>query len=111
MPARFPDRSECPHSLACVGPPGAQPSAPSLAWPLQTLSRLTNRRHAMNPETFTQRAREALNSAAQLASSRRHPELTPAHLMLALLEPQDGYVAAVLEHLGTRREQLQADVE
>ncbi|HEX5011366.1 MAG TPA: AAA family ATPase [Planctomycetota bacterium] len=65
----------------------------------------------MNLETFTQRAREALTSAAQLASSRRHPELTPAHLVLVLLEPPDGYVAAVLDHLGTRREQLQADVE
>jgi len=65
----------------------------------------------MNLETFTQRAQQALNTAAQLASSRRHPELLPAHLVLALLEPQDGYVAAVLGHVGARREQLQADVE
>ena len=43
-------------------------------------------------ETFTQRAQQALTTAAQLASSRRHPELTPAHLVLAMLEPQDGYV-------------------
>jgi ATP-dependent Clp protease ATP-binding subunit ClpB len=65
----------------------------------------------MNIERFTQRAREALSEAAQMAASRRHPEVTPAHLVLALLEPQDGYVAAVLGHVGASREQVQADVE
>ena len=65
----------------------------------------------MNLEAFTQRAREALAAAAQLATSRRHPEATPAHLVLALLEPQDGFVRAVLQHAGASLEDVRADCE
>ncbi len=65
----------------------------------------------MNPELFTQRAREALSGAAQTATTRRHPEVTPAHLVLALLEPDDGFVAAVLAHVGARRDDVRADCE
>jgi ATP-dependent Clp protease ATP-binding subunit ClpB len=65
----------------------------------------------MNLERFTQRAREALASAARMAATRRHPEAAPAHLVLALLEPDDGFVAAVLGHVGARREDLRADCE
>jgi ATP-dependent Clp protease ATP-binding subunit ClpB len=65
----------------------------------------------MNLETFTQRAREALSHAAQIATTRRHPEMTPAHLVMSLVEPQDGYVAAVLDHVGAKRADVLADME
>ena len=59
---------------------------------------------------FTQRAREALSSAVDGATSRKHPEVTPTHLALALVEPEDGYVAAVLEHVHARRAEVLADL-
>jgi ATP-dependent Clp protease ATP-binding subunit ClpB len=62
-------------------------------------------------DSFTQRAREALGSAVELATSRQHPEVTPVHLALALLEPEDGYVAAVLEHVHAKRADVHADLE
>ncbi|HZL99643.1 MAG TPA: AAA family ATPase [Planctomycetota bacterium] len=65
----------------------------------------------MNPETFTNRAREAISAALELTRARRHPEVTPAHLALALVEPDDGYVAAVLRHVGAKRSDLLADLE
>ncbi len=65
----------------------------------------------MNPESFTLRSREALSAAAELAAGRRHPQVEPAHLALALLEPQDGYVAAVLQHVGAKRAEVLADLE
>jgi len=65
----------------------------------------------MQAENFTQRSREALSAAAELATARRHPQVEPAHLALALLEPQDGYVAAVLQHVGAKRSDVLADLE
>src|SRR5262245_10787884 len=70
-----------------------------------------DRRPHMNPELLTQRSREALAAAVELAAARRHPQVEPAHLGLALLEPQDGYVAAVLQHVGSRRADVLADLE
>src|SRR5262245_34113708 len=65
----------------------------------------------MNADTFTNRAREAISAALEAATSRQHPEITPTHLALALIEPEDGYVAAVLKHLGARRADVLADLE
>ena len=65
----------------------------------------------MNPETFTNRAREAISAALDAARARRHPEVTPTHLALALIEPDDGYVAAVLHHVGAKKAEVQADLE
>ncbi|CAI5981145.1 unnamed protein product [Closterium sp. NIES-64] len=43
----------------------------------------------MNPESFTHKTNEVLFSAKQLAESNGHPEITPAHLALTLLEDSD----------------------
>ena len=39
----------------------------------------------MTPDRYTSRAREALAAAMQLALARRHPEITPSHLVHSLL--------------------------
>ncbi len=62
-------------------------------------------------DRFTDRAREALGAAVRLTSERGHPEVTPVHLTLALLEPDDGFVTGLLEHLGADRRAVLADVE
>ena len=57
----------------------------------------------MAPDAYTQRAREALTAAVQTATEAGHPEVSPAHLVASLLQAEDGYVAAVLDHIGADR--------
>ena len=54
----------------------------------------------MNAEKLTNRAREAVGSAHQLATQLSSPELYPEHLLCALLKGQDGVVHAVLRRAG-----------
>ncbi len=53
----------------------------------------------MNLEKLTQKAREALLEAQELARREGHPEITPEHLALALVEQEGGVVPALLEKL------------
>src|SRR5687768_2121821 len=54
----------------------------------------------MNLERFTQKSREALHDAHARALSAGHPELTPEHLLHALLAQEDGIAPAVLAKAG-----------
>ena len=55
---------------------------------------------ALDPNRWTAKTQEALRAAAELASSRNNPEVTPDHLMAALLG-QDGTITLpVLERVG-----------
>src|SRR5688500_2847477 len=54
----------------------------------------------MQADKFTQRSHEAVADAQRLAAERRNPELAPAHLLLALLQQEDGLAPAVLRKLG-----------
>ncbi|MGQ0553514.1 MAG: ATP-dependent Clp protease ATP-binding subunit [Planctomycetota bacterium] len=65
----------------------------------------------MPADAFTQRAQAALQAAVEAATTRRHPEVTPTHLALALIAPEDGYVAAVLRQVNAQRAEIQADLE
>ncbi len=44
----------------------------------------------MNLENYTDRAKQAIQSAQSLALARRHQQLTPAHVLKVLLEEKDG---------------------
>jgi len=54
----------------------------------------------MRLDKFTIKAREALAAAQELAGSRGHQELTPEHLLTALLDQQDGVTGALLRKVG-----------
>ncbi|MCO5316411.1 MAG: ATP-dependent chaperone ClpB [Solirubrobacterales bacterium] len=54
----------------------------------------------MQPDRFTVKSQEAVQSAQRLAAAARNPEVGPAHLLVALLEQEDGLVPAVLGKLG-----------
>jgi ATP-dependent Clp protease ATP-binding subunit ClpB len=58
----------------------------------------------MQPDRFTIKAQEAVAAASRIASESRNTEIAPAHLLLTLLEQDDGLVVPVLQKLG-------ADVE
>ena len=55
----------------------------------------------MNLERFTQKSRAALEQAAQQAASAGHPEVTPEHLLHALLTQEQGIVPAILSKTGS----------
>ncbi len=54
----------------------------------------------MDLNRFTVKAQEALQAAHSLAVERRNPELTPEHLLVALLRDRDGVAVRVLQKLG-----------
>ena len=54
----------------------------------------------MNPDRFTNHAQEAIASAQRIASASRNTEVAPAHLLLALLEQENGLVPSALQRLG-----------
>jgi ATP-dependent Clp protease ATP-binding subunit ClpB len=60
----------------------------------------------MNLERLTQKSQEALQEAHGQASAAGHPELTPEHLLHALLTQQDGIVPAVLAKTGAAVQDL-----
>lgn len=47
---------------------------------------------ALDPSKWTHKTSEAVQTAMELATSRSHPNLTPDHLLLALLGQSDGLV-------------------
>ncbi|MDP9385943.1 MAG: ATP-dependent chaperone ClpB [Actinomycetota bacterium] len=64
----------------------------------------------MQMDRFTIKAQEALQAALSLAERRRHTEVAPEHLLLALLEAGEGVVTPMLTKLGARPEEIRADV-
>src|SRR6188472_778490 len=55
---------------------------------------------AMDPRKWTLKTQEAVNAAAELARGNSNPELTPDHLMAALLRQDDTIMPAILAKLG-----------
>jgi len=53
----------------------------------------------VNWDKLTQKARESVLGAKELAEKAGHPEITPEHLTLALVDQEGGVVPAVLEKL------------
>ncbi len=60
----------------------------------------------MDLNRFTVKAQEALQAAHSLAAERRNPELTPEHLLVALLRDREGVAMRVLQKLGVGTETL-----
>ncbi|MFZ5639308.1 MAG: ATP-dependent chaperone ClpB [Bacillota bacterium] len=54
----------------------------------------------MDFNRYTQKSREAVGAAQQLAAERHHQEVTGKHLLLALLKQEGGMVPRFLEHAG-----------
>src|SRR5262245_47628270 len=65
----------------------------------------------MRLDRFTVKSQEALERAQRLARDHGQQELTPEHLLGALLLEPEGTVGAVLEKLGVGREGLSGEIE
>ena len=53
----------------------------------------------MQADRFTVKSQEAVATAQRLAAANRNPEVVPQHLLLALLEQEDGFAPAALRKL------------
>jgi ATP-dependent Clp protease ATP-binding subunit ClpB len=65
----------------------------------------------MRLDQFTVKAQEALAQAQTAAEMADHPEVTTEHLLLALMQQENGVVPAALARLGTQTAGLIQDLE
>ena len=63
----------------------------------------------MNINKFTEKAQEAVVTAQNLAGENNHSEITPEHLLVALVEQQGGIVPSVLRKLNLDPARVAAD--
>jgi ATP-dependent Clp protease ATP-binding subunit ClpB len=63
----------------------------------------------MNLNKFTEKAQEAVVTAQNLATETSHAEITPEHLLVALVEQQGGIVPSVLRKMMLDPTQIAAD--
>jgi ATP-dependent Clp protease ATP-binding subunit ClpB len=64
----------------------------------------------MNIQKYTEKAQEAIAAAQQLADRDGHPDITPEHLLLALVEQQGGIVPEILRKLNADPARVAAEV-
>jgi ATP-dependent Clp protease ATP-binding subunit ClpB len=65
----------------------------------------------MNLNKFTEKAQEAVLSAQNLATDANHAEITPEHLLVALIEQQGGIVPSILSKLNVDPRTALADAQ
>lgn len=65
----------------------------------------------MRFDKFTLKAQEAVQRAQEIADSRHHQELNPEHLLLSLLEQEEGIAIPILQKLGVTPEIIKGDLE
>lgn len=64
----------------------------------------------MNLDRFTNKAQEAITSCRAMLSRFGHSQVTPEHLLLAVLEPEDGIARKILERLDVKPEAVEEEV-
>jgi len=65
----------------------------------------------MQADRFTEKSREAVAAAQELARTRRNPEIASAHLLLALLDQAEGMAIPVLQKVGVDPATARAEAE
>src|SRR5579871_6299618 len=65
----------------------------------------------MNIDLYSDRAKQAIQSAQSLALARRHQQLAPEHLLKVLLEEKDGLARALILSAGGRPDEADQAVE
>src|SRR5689334_213681 len=65
----------------------------------------------MNIDLYSDRAKQAIQSAQSLALARRHQQLGPEHLLKVLLEEKDGLARSLIQSAGGRPDAADQAVE
>src|SRR6187200_844101 len=63
----------------------------------------------MNLNKYTEKAQEAIIGAQNLAGEQNHSEVTPEHLLVALVEQEGGIVPSILRKMNIDPAKVQAD--
>ena len=66
---------------------------------------------AIDPKKWTHKTAEAVQAAMEIAQSRSHPQLTPDHVLAALLGQAEGVVLPLLQRVGVSPLSLRNQVE
>jgi ATP-dependent Clp protease ATP-binding subunit ClpB len=66
---------------------------------------------ALDPNRWTLKTQEAFTTATELARTRQNPEVTPDHLLAALIGQQDGAVLPILQRVGVNPLALRNEVD
>jgi len=64
----------------------------------------------MNLNKFTQRSIDAVSYAQQMAQAESHPQITPEHLLAALLQQEEGLVLQLIKKLGVDAEEIGSEL-
>src|SRR5581483_11368136 len=86
-------------SFLLARPPKKLAAASALVPGVRVLT-MARGRLPMRLDKFTIKAQEALQAAHDLAEQRHHQEMAPEHLLLALLQQEQGVTGAILRKLG-----------
>ena len=65
----------------------------------------------MFPNNFTNRSQEIIQISAQLASGNGQGQVEPPHLILAMLQDEEGVVASILRKMNVSLTQIHAEME
>lgn len=65
----------------------------------------------MDLNRFTNKSREALSAAQEIAANRGHQVIGPKHLLAALLDQEDGLAGRFIQHTGADAASLQQGLE
>ena len=65
----------------------------------------------MNYENFTIKVQEALQESSSIANKNDNAEISPEHVLEALLEQQDGLIVPVVERIGVNASELNTRVK
>lgn len=66
---------------------------------------------SQDQEKMTRKSQEAMQEAVRLATGKEHPQVEPEHLLMALLEQEDGIVPRLLDRAKINRTQFVADLK
>jgi ATP-dependent Clp protease ATP-binding subunit ClpB len=65
----------------------------------------------MNIDLYSDRAKQAIQSAQSLALARGHQQFAPEHLLKVLLEEKDGLGRALIQSAGGQPDKVEGGVE
>ncbi|MHC4779255.1 MAG: ATP-dependent Clp protease ATP-binding subunit, partial [Planctomycetota bacterium] len=65
----------------------------------------------MNLERFTVKTREALERAKEITQGMGNPELTPEHLLLAMIDQEDGLTSEILAKAGVPLDSIRSKIK
>src|SRR5919108_3909775 len=63
------------------------------------------------PDRLTEKTQEAIQQAQALAQEAQQQEITPEHLLLALLQQADGAVPPILQRIGVDPARVASDLQ